>query len=421
MTPARPRAWTASVLLASFGVLAGLLIGGRAGSGDPGSLIAGPIRFLALMLVAAVVLTSMHEAAHATVGVVVGWKVFGVTIGQGRRLATLHLGAVRLELRATLVGGVTIAQPTGRRWRDVAMLVAGVAVETVVIAAALSWDPASAWGRHAKWAIVVVACIDIAANLWPRRVDVGPVTGTATDGAQLLSVLTTPDQWRHDLEQLRLTPSRAHLVQTLHGGDLDEALDLARIDAAADTTDETAAALFGTLLLLAGRWREAFDQLSPYADAPDADATLANNAAWAAVMTFDPTLLQHADRFSERALAARPSEPACANTRGSTLVLLDRADDGLPLLQLALAGRVSQKQKAVVLAFTALAEHRLGRAADASEHISASAILDHDCPALPEVRRLMDQPAGSGAPTAWPAPRPADRLDQVEGPSSSRT
>ncbi|MDJ0768047.1 MAG: hypothetical protein QNJ12_04605 [Ilumatobacter sp.] len=415
MIAARSRTWLATVLLVLIGVLAGLLVNGGTSSGDLGEIVSGPIRFVIVLVPAAVVLTSLHESAHAIVGRLVGWQVFGVTIGHGRRLASMHLGSVRLELRGTLVGGVTIANATGRRWRDVAMLAAGITVESVVIAATLPWDPGSAWGHHAKWAIVLVACVDIAFNLWPRRIDVGPVSGMATDGAQLLSVLTSPDQWRHDLEQMRLTPGRARLVQTLHGGDMDEAIELARVEAAADPGDDRSATLLGTLLLMAGQWREAFDQLVPVAVASDAgaDPMLANNIAWAAVMTFDPGLVAHADRYSERAFAERLTEPACASTRGSTLVLLGRADEGLPLLKLAAAGRISRRQRAYVLAFTALAEHRLGRFADAGKHLSLSETLDASCPALPEIKRLMlDTPVAgrSVTPAAWPPPQPADRL-----------
>lgn len=407
MSAALSRAPVGTALVVLVGVLAGLLINGGRASGDPGALIAGPIPLLILLVPAAIVLTSLHETAHALVGRLLGWDVFGVTIGHGRRHATLHLGSVRLELCGLLVGGVTIARPTGRRWRDVAMLVAGITVETIVIAATLPWTPVSIWSHSAKWAIVLVACTDIAVNLWPRRLDLGPVSGVSTDGAQLLSVLTTPDQWRHDLQQQPITRERARLVQALYGGDIDEAVELARTVAAADPADRGAVVLAGTVILIAGNWREAFEHLAPQVGLPDADPMLANNAAWAAVMTFDPSLLPDADRFSEHAFAGRPTEPACANTRGSTLVLLGRAEDGLPLLRLAAAGRLSQQQRAFVLVFTALAEHRLGDLRSASRHLALSQALDVDCPALPEVQRLMSEPPNApNAAPPWPPPDP---------------
>ena len=216
----RSRAQWGSWLVIVAGIVVGVRISGSA-SGDVGGALGGPIRLVVLLLPAAVVLTSLHEAAHAVVGRLVGWRVFGVTIGQGRRHATVRVGSVRVELRGVLVGGVTIARPTGRRAPDVAMLVAGVTLEAIVIVLALAWSPESAWAQSARWALVFVACIDIAANLWPRRVDVGPMSGMATDGAQLVGVITTPDEWRRDLEQMRWTPERAELMQSLHGGDVE--------------------------------------------------------------------------------------------------------------------------------------------------------------------------------------------------------
>lgn len=405
MVVGQSRAQGGTVLVVLVGVLVGLRLAGPA-RGDLAVALTSPLRLVLLLVPAAVVLTSLHETAHAVVGRLVGWRVFGVTIGQGRRHATLHLGSVRIELRGLLVGGVTIARPTGHRTRDAVMLAAGVALETVVIAGVLMWSPDSAWAHSAKWAVIFVAAVDIVTNLWPRRVDVGTMTGLATDGAQLLSVIATPDQWRRDIEQMRWTPSTAELVQALHGGDVERALDLADAELATAPDDEVAVNLHGTLLLLCDRWHDAYERLAPLADRPDADPLVCNNAAWAAVMTFAPSLLPNADRWSQLAVESRPAEPACANTRGATLVLLGRADEALGLLETAADGRLSRQQKAYVLAFTALAHHRLGHVADARRRLTESETLDGGCPALAQVRRRLAVPpapiAPSAALAAWP-------------------
>lgn len=409
MSAVRSRVSGGTVLVVLSGVLIGLWISGPASYGDSGVAIR-VLGILPLFLLSFVALTSLHETAHATVGRLVGWQIFGMTIGQGRRHATVRLGSFRLDLRGLLIGGVTIGQPTGSRWRDAAMLSAGITVETTVVVVVLTRWPDGGWATTAAWAIVLAAGIDIVTNLWPRRVDIGPVTGMSTDGAQLLSILTTPDQLRHDIRQMNLTPARAELVQALHGGDIEDALALARTDADSDPDDETAQALLGTLLLLSARWREAYDHLVPLADAPDADPLLANNAAWAAVMTFEPSLLPTAERLSAHALLERPTEPACANTRGSTLVLLGRTEEGLRLLQLAADGRLSRSQKAFVFAFLALAEHRSKRYDAARSHLAMSESLDGECAALPEIRRLLVQPVAPIAPPAalasWPPVTP---------------
>lgn len=412
----RAQAITLTLLIAGLG--AGIFAARFSGpaSGDVGAALGGPVRVLLLLVPAAILLTSLHEAAHAVVGRLVGWRVFGVTIGQGRRHATLHVGSVRLDLRGLFVGGVTLARPTGHRGRDAAMLVAGVTLELAVIVVTLLWSPGSDWGQSAKWAVLIVAVIDITTNLWPRRVDVGAMTGMATDGAQLVSVITTPDRWRHDIDRTTWTPERVALIQTLHGGDVDVALDLARAEAAADPDDEELRTLLGTIMLLAGQWRDAYDELTPLAERPDADALLANNAAWAAVMSFEPALLPVADRLSERALAELPSEPACASTRGSTLVRLGRAREGLALLETAAGGRLSHQQKAFVLAFTALAAHRLGDDDAAARHLERSEQLHATCAALPGVRTLMVHPPAPIAPVealaAWP---PAEAAPSADG------
>ncbi len=57
-----------------------------------------------------------------------------------------------------------------------------------------------------------------------------------------------------------------------------------------------------------------------------------NNLAWSALMTFDESLLEDADRWSAAAAELLPVEPAISSTRGTTLVMMGRAEEGMPLL-----------------------------------------------------------------------------------------
>ena len=83
-----------------------------------------------IILLIPILLTIMHEFAHAVVAWLVGMRVSGITLGTGPRLFRLQLGGKFLETRAIPAGGVcwaTQRENYRKRWPLVMMIAAGPA------------------------------------------------------------------------------------------------------------------------------------------------------------------------------------------------------------------------------------------------------------------------------------------------------
>ncbi len=189
-----------------------------------------------------------------------------------------------------------------------------------------------------------MALLDISFNLLPTSVDLGALGAVPTDGAQLLA-----------------------------------------------------------LLLGARRWREGYDLLAALANKPDGDPLLANNAAFAAVTSFNHDLLTDADRLSTIAFAQMPTVP----TRAAVLIELGRPADALPLLKVALRSQLRAPDRAIVLGFSAIAHHDLGDERAAAKQRRAMVHFDASCPLDDEVKRRLALPPGQASRSAspqWSAP-----------------
>ena len=339
-------------------------------------------------LFAAIALSALHESAHAIVARLVGSDVLGVTLGRGRRLARFNVGTALVEIRQSLVGGYTLVTWSDRRWRDAAVLLAGIAVEAAVLAVILPWQPTHGAAHILRAALIGVASIDIVLNAWPQRLATDSFGDLLTDGARLWA-LARNDAVTDRPHDRSATIVQLRILQTIEGGDVERAVDLARTSALEHPDDTQWQRWYGTTLVLCGRWRAGFDVLEPLSHASDTDPEAANNAAWAAVMTFDPALLATADHLSLRAFTMRPTSPAVLNTRGATLVVLGRPDEGLPMLELAARSRLTSEQRAFVASFMALGELALGRRREAWVRFDEIDEFDRRCPARAEVERRL--------------------------------
>jgi hypothetical protein len=75
-----------------------------------------PAKLTALFVVLAwVPLLVLHEAGHALVAVLLGWRVHAVVIGMGRPLARFQVGRTPVEIRMFPVEGFVLPAPTNLR------------------------------------------------------------------------------------------------------------------------------------------------------------------------------------------------------------------------------------------------------------------------------------------------------------------
>lgn len=172
-------------------------------------------------------LTVIHEAGHALMARLVGWRVLRVQLGFGPKLGKPRVGGVEVDLRAFPIVGLVEVAPDrveGARWKNALIYAAGPGVELAVAAAAASvvgWD--AVLSPSAEWAVVIVQSLCLAAvvgagfNLLPFTLSSGQVT----DG---MGILRSPFVPRSVFEAMMIGPEVRAAVAGLDvdpGGALD--------------------------------------------------------------------------------------------------------------------------------------------------------------------------------------------------------
>lgn len=157
-------------------------------------------------------LTVLHEAGHAIMARLVGWKVLFVQLGFGPVLGRPEIGGVKVELRAFPILGLVQVRPTsvmGARWRNALIYAAGPGIElalAAIVATAIGWDVI--FTASEVWSVVIAQSLCLAAvvgagfNLLPFS----PRPGQVTDG---LGILRSPFMPRTAFEAMMLAPEIA--------------------------------------------------------------------------------------------------------------------------------------------------------------------------------------------------------------------
>ena len=309
--------------------------------------VATAVRVVAVFVVIVTGSIVVHEAGHAAMARLVGFRVVRVVSGLGPRLLGTTVGATEVELRLFPAGGLTVVSlrdpdDAGRavRLRHFLVAAAGPAA-TLGIALAGSALVPDSW--QISWvtpegalATLSIASVVAVWNWWALITNLVPI-GT-NDGAILVWLLRSTPEDVVDLADRLGASETAHRAAD---GDVVGAL-AASSDVDASTTNTAAVAGRAAALSLAGRWAEArslllttFDREMPAARA----ALVANNLAWATAHLGDPSMLVEADEQSRFALDHAPHRLAAfLGTRARVLALQGRLDEADELLDEA-AGR----------------------------------------------------------------------------------
>ncbi|MEZ4469370.1 MAG: site-2 protease family protein [bacterium] len=128
-------------------------------------------------------LTALHEAGHAWVARLFGWRVFEVVIGFGRVVKRWQWGSTRVELRTFPLGGYVVPVPrerTGARLASFFIYAAGPGIEillVVLIGGVIGFDtltsPSTSVGIVALQAISAAALTGAITNLLPMTTPEG--------------------------------------------------------------------------------------------------------------------------------------------------------------------------------------------------------------------------------------------------------
>lgn len=242
--------------------------------------------------------TVVHETAHALSALVFGFGVREVSLGVGPRVATTRIGHARLVLNLYPVGGHTMTMPKGDNLRP--------KMFAVNAAGPLSHIPLAVW----------LATVSTGDELWDILLGPTPqlvmfymlvnlVPVFANDGRNLMQLFTMSEK------RLRAIGTAVTSISEL-APTLDD-----------PTTNPPNVTQRAAML----------EHLATPGMAPTDRALALNNLAVVDILLGDPELLREADEASKEAVELVPDQPALRNTRGSVLILKGDYSDGIALMK----------------------------------------------------------------------------------------
>lgn len=165
-----------------------------------------PVKLSILFIVLArIPLLVWHEAAHALMALLLGWKVRRVVVGFGRPIYSFRLREVEVVIRLAPVLGFTVAYPRddrSPRIKDLLIYFAGPLSALSVLGAvvlAVGWDTLFTATDNvamiAAQSLAAAAALDLAVNLVPM-ITPGPGGDfSPNDGMGMIFALRRPRLW----------------------------------------------------------------------------------------------------------------------------------------------------------------------------------------------------------------------------------
>ena len=148
-----------------------------------------------LMLLYVFPLTALHEAGHAIVSHVLGWRVCRVVVGYGPTVLRFRVRSVPVDVRLWPLGGYVIPAPqtlTRPRLESALIYAAGPAAEALlallllfVLGPERLLSPTDEFGTLAAQALLAIVAIDLVFNLVPLPIESERGQGL-TDGLGML-------------------------------------------------------------------------------------------------------------------------------------------------------------------------------------------------------------------------------------------
>lgn len=378
----------ANIILALFGLILLML---------PASLV--ELRVIAVFCLIPpllMVLLVPHEVGHVLAAQLLGLRVFSVSLGLlGRTLWKCRLASCTLEVKSLpFVGYTTVGHRSQRclRLRHFLMVLAGPMANAALSAPVylLLVTPNANTGTLLLHAFCWANLLMLPLNLWPRQ-----ISGLPSDGLQLLRMPFLP---RTEVQRFHMEYFLGEGIDSLQREDWTAAGTWFERGLEAHPRNPRLLNALGVVFIKQGRFAAAYNLLHELLKRDDLDpvvrASILNNIAWANLHCAETNLLDEADRYSREGMEWLPWLAAFKGTRGSVLVELGRAEEGIPLLEDALVEYTEVKDKAVNAinaCYLSIGYAKRGLAGEARLRLEEAQKFDPQCYLLPRVFNELRQ------------------------------
>jgi tetratricopeptide (TPR) repeat protein len=368
------------------------------GVGDVGL---GPL--LLIMVVAfflnILIVTPLHELAHALVARMLGLPVYGIVLGWfGKPIWTFQLGRCALVIRRVPLGGMTFAAHRNTRClrlKEFLVVSAGPALHVVLIHQGwILFDYARdsywpEWTEYLLAGFLLANAVSLVVTLWPTRYQ-SPLGSIESDGALLLKL---PYLSQDEIAAFHIAYYALESVEQRRRGDFAaaEACCLAGLEQYPE--NETLLLHHAACLFDLGRYDEVRSLYRRLQEKPDVTAeTQAYAAAGIACLNLflrQDDFLTEADEYSRSAFAALPWLPDVQGIRGGVLIELGQIEAGIELLRQAYEETEDQFNKAGHAAYLALGLIDQEKLAEARDFLAAAERLNAQSRLLDRVRSKL--------------------------------
>lgn len=282
----------------------------------------------------------IHEFGHAFAARIVGISIKRVTIGVGREIMHFKLLGTTVVVTNRFSGGFT--QPSkfegnSLRARFLILTAGGSAFQLIVAGLVLLLFGFRTdriflgWGFDLPGAFLVANVFTALYALLPLKIK---VLGARMpfDGLKIIMLLTTGQK---AIDQMRLHNMLLDASECFERKDYDTAITLFRECTTQYPTEYASRINLAFALMRTLKFDEARHIMSEILEdgrAKDYRALTYNNLAWLDLLSGDPACLAEADKYSKQALEANSKVPMFKGTRACVLIELDKAEDGIKLL-----------------------------------------------------------------------------------------
>ena len=329
----------------------------------------------------------LHELGHAIAAHLLGWRVKEIVIGFGRELWQWQVGETRIRVKLAPVEGYVLPLPTsarGMRLKSALIYAAGPGIELLLLAAMVFvlgsdyvFGGSNELGQVAAQSLAIAILLGAGFNLLPFATD-----GGVSDG---LGIISSPFMSDAAIELRLLAGDIRDIAALIDSGNTSEAATQAERLLGRFPNNPVLQDLYAAALSANGQDEAARDYVrARLAEGGLDDAlqrTWLNRQARVELHAAEPSALV-LDLAVQKVLATAPNDLTAATTKAAALVMRGQSEAGGELLVDVWRRNNGQVRDAELLAYLAIAAHRVGnrdatdRFRSAFSQINRSARLD---------------------------------------------